>query len=127
MSNLKKQIGANIRYERISRNISIEELAEMLELSSAFVGLIERGQRGASVKNLIKISEIFSVSIDSLINTNRSSYSNLSENKENQNIKVKQETIDSLLYNLDKSELDFIISVIRNLKQLKHSYADEVY
>ncbi|MDR2939929.1 MAG: helix-turn-helix domain-containing protein [Clostridiales bacterium] len=124
MSNLKKQIGANIRYERISRNISIEELAEMLELSSAFVGLIERGQRGASVKNLIKISEIFSVSIDSLINTNRSNYSNLSENKENQNYKARLETINSLLYNLDGSELDFIISIIRSLKQLKHTYSE---
>lgn len=112
---MRKQIGKNIRNERLARNISMEELAEMLELSPAFVGLIERGQRGASVKNLIKISNIFNVDVDSLINE-RASAIHVSENK---GINPKIETVKSILFDFDDEEIDFVILMIKNLRKLR--------
>lgn len=122
-TNLKKQIGSNIRTERLSRGISMEELAEMLEISPAFVGLIERGQRGASVKNLIKISKIFSISIDSLISEEDTSSisSKVGESKKDDSVSMKRETVKSLLYDLNEAELEFIISTVRNLRKLRCS------
>ena len=41
-------IGRNIKMERNRRGISREEFAAMLDLSVAHLGLIERGERGAT-------------------------------------------------------------------------------
>ncbi len=52
-----KLIGSNIRFERQKRDLTIEELSEILNIAPGFLGLIERGQRGTSIKNLCKIAE----------------------------------------------------------------------
>jgi len=44
---LRAIIGENVRNERIARDISIDELSEMIGLTPGFVGLIECGQGGA--------------------------------------------------------------------------------
>ncbi|MCD7904700.1 MAG: helix-turn-helix domain-containing protein [Clostridiales bacterium] len=49
-----KIIGANIHYERQLRNMSIDEAAEMLDIDSGFLGLLERGQRIITVAELCK-------------------------------------------------------------------------
>lgn len=116
----KKTIGKNIRKERISRNISIDELAEMLCLSPAFVGLIERGQRGAKIDNLIKISEIFNVDINNIIYGSNNSNYIVSENKEKPK-ETKVKTLITLMHDLNEKELDFVISVVRNLKKLRNN------
>lgn len=115
----KKTIGKNIRKERISRNISIDELAEMLCLSPAFVGLIERGQRGAKIDNLIKISEIFNTDINNIIYGSNNFSHIVSEDKEKPR-EVKVKTLITLMYDLDEKEIDFIISIVRNLKKLRN-------
>ncbi|MCD8214778.1 MAG: helix-turn-helix domain-containing protein [Clostridiales bacterium] len=51
-----KIIGANIHYERQLKNMSIDEAAEMLDMAPFFLGLLERGQREATVANLISFS-----------------------------------------------------------------------
>ncbi|MCD8157346.1 MAG: helix-turn-helix transcriptional regulator [Clostridiales bacterium] len=43
-------IGMNIRYERQLRNLTIEELSEIIGIAPGFLGLIERGQRGNNYK-----------------------------------------------------------------------------
>lgn len=118
MLNLRKHIGNNIRAERLSLNISMEELAEMLELSPAFVGLIERGQRGASVKNIVKIANIFGVTVDSIVSENSSAVNVREMNKETL-LNSKRETLRSILFDFDEEELDFIISIVKNLRKLK--------
>lgn len=118
MYNLKEQIGRNIREERIAHGISMEELAEMLAISPAFVGLIERGQRGASIKNLIKISRIFSTSIDFLTKNLSKEFEDLDSCHVSRR---KFNTIQSLIYDLNEQELDFLISSIEELKVLNRA------
>ena len=64
---LDKRVGGNIRTERERRGISRERLAEMLDLTVSHLGLIERGERGATALTLEKLSQILGVSVDALI------------------------------------------------------------
>lgn len=121
----KKIVGANINRERTERDMSIDELARMLDLSPAFIGLIERGQRGAKLDNLIKIADIFGITLNDLIyeHTNKDDKL-LQEPNSDKEIEGKKAAITSLLYDLNENELDFIISTIRSLKVLKEEEID---
>ena len=68
---LRTIIGENIRQERMARNISLEELAAILGLTSGFVGLIERGQRGATPITLLKLSTAFGLPVDRFFRCDR--------------------------------------------------------
>ena len=113
-------IGRNIRRLRDNHGLSTEELAGMLDLSVAFIGLIERGQRGLKLDNLIKLTEIFSIDINDLIQPNYDSGSTVSEGKENLKEK-RRKTLNSLVYDLDEKELEFVISCIKSLKKVRSS------
>lgn len=117
---LKRLIGDNIRRERISRNMTVDELAELLELTPGFVGLIERGRRGATVHNLYKLSEIFGIDIDRF--TMSKSKPSLKVAEKNP-AKTKRTKITSLIYQLDEAELEYIIAMIKNLKMFKKGSA----
>ncbi len=111
---LKKAIGENIREARIKKDMSIDELSELLELSPGFVGLIERGQRGATAYTLYKLSEIFQTKIDNFFSGSSQPVSLKEENPVN----VKREKVQTILYGLNTAELDFVIDMIKNLKQM---------
>ena len=115
-------IGENIRNERMARNISIDELAEMLELTSGFVGLIERGQRGTTSCTLYKLAEVFDISIDTLFYRSEDSALSLSEEPKGQ---VKRKKINSLISDFSDRELDFLIAVIKNLRVMNRSRIEE--
>ena len=122
---LRAQIGENIRNERISRNISIDELAEMLGLTSGFVGLIERGQRGTTPTTLYKLSEIFDKSIDAFFHEDVSKALFLSEAPEEQK-KIKRSKVSSFVADLSERELDFVIAMIKSLRSVTRSAYDDM-
>lgn len=78
---LDKIIGLNIRRERTLRGVSREELASMLGLTISHLGLIERGERGATSVVIEKLTETFKVSIDNLFKEH--TRTSLRRNKEN--------------------------------------------
>ncbi|MCL2421702.1 MAG: helix-turn-helix domain-containing protein [Defluviitaleaceae bacterium] len=116
---LRVIIGENIRNERISRNISIDELAEMIGLTPGFVGLIERGQRGTTSNTLLKLSDVFSISIDSLFYLKEGL--SLGEVDKDD---VRRKKISSLISDFSDNELDFLISVIKGVRAMNRSGAD---
>lgn len=61
---LKKYIGSKIRELREKRNMSLEELADLLETTRQTVSRYERGDRQANQDILFQLSDIFNVSID---------------------------------------------------------------
>ncbi|MCL2398159.1 MAG: helix-turn-helix domain-containing protein [Defluviitaleaceae bacterium] len=63
---MNEKIGQRIRELRLYYNLSIEELSDLLGISSGFLRLVERGERGATIERLAKISKIFNVSMDYL-------------------------------------------------------------
>jgi transcriptional regulator with XRE-family HTH domain len=62
-----KQIGKRIRSEREGLGLTRERFAELLELSTNFVGQIERGEKKMSLETLTNISVCLHVSLDYLI------------------------------------------------------------
>ena len=55
LKNLKKSIGQKIKSERVKKNMRVEELALILNVSESFIRLIERGERGTSIQLLLQI------------------------------------------------------------------------
>lgn len=111
-------IGRNIRRFREEHELSIDELAEMLRLSSAFIGLIERGKRGAKLDNLLKLAKIFDVDINDLLRQVDVTTYAVAESKDASQDK-KRKTLIALTYDLDEKELDFIISSVKSLKKVR--------
>jgi len=111
---LDRIIGQNIRAEREMRKMSRDELAETLDLTVSHMGLIERGERGATAVTLEKLAHVFSVSIDSLF-----------AEPDNKKFSVKEESDDDASSNrrkistqitrLNEKETEFVIHVIKGL------------
>lgn len=62
------KIGDKIRYLRRKENINQAELARRLGVSTSTVGFWEIGRRVPDIELLVKLSEIFNVSTDYLLN-----------------------------------------------------------
>lgn len=66
-----KAIGQRIRDERERLDLTREEFAEIVELSSYYVGQLERGERQMSLPVLVNIANCLHVSLDYLIFGNK--------------------------------------------------------
>ena len=58
-----KLIGKKIRVYRKAKGLSQEALAERLNLSTNFIGLVERGQKQVTILSLSKIAEVLEVDL----------------------------------------------------------------
>ena len=114
---LRVMMGSNIRNERKARHLSIEEFAELLGLTPGFIGLIERGDRGATPHTLYKISDVFEMSLGPLFSDNGSNVMNEPESAR----KVKRAKIASLITGLTENEMDFVIQMIKGVKLMNHN------
>ena len=116
--NLCEIIGKNIRAERRKRKFSIDDLAEYIELSASYVGLLERGDRCPSINSLLKLCELFKITPNELLlkRDYKGTFS-VSERKENEH-KDYHKAILSLLQTLNESQLKFTSNMIKNLKKV---------
>lgn len=60
-------LGRRIRDERKKRTYTQEQLAELVGVSDAYIGQIERGERNPTLETLIKIANQLGVTIDYLL------------------------------------------------------------
>ena len=68
MNKINTQLfGKRIRESRRKQNLTLAQLAEKCDISSNFLGQLERGKNIQSLKSLIKIANILEVSIDGLL------------------------------------------------------------
>lgn len=63
----RKILGKRIREERIRIGLTQEQLAEYIDVSTTYIGFIERGERSVTLEKLALLAECFHVSIDSLL------------------------------------------------------------
>lgn len=61
-------IGSRIRQARLHMKMTQEYLSEVVEVTPAFIGHIERGERSVSLATLLKIAMVLNVSTDYLFN-----------------------------------------------------------
>ncbi|MBQ8635827.1 helix-turn-helix transcriptional regulator [bacterium] len=56
-----QKFGKRLKLLRIDRNLTQLELAEILDMSPNFIGMIERGERNTTVENVFKIARALNV------------------------------------------------------------------
>ena len=63
----RQALGKRIREERLKLNLTQEKLAEDVNLSTAYIGQIERGERSLTLENLAAVANRLGVTIDYLL------------------------------------------------------------
>lgn len=62
-----KEFGDNVRKQRIKRGLSQEQLGFIARMDRTYIGMIERGEKNITLKNIKKIASALNVSIVTLI------------------------------------------------------------
>ena len=119
-----KIIGSNIRYERKRRGLTIDDFAKVIGMAPGFLGLIERGQRGTSVKNMVAIAEFFDISLDDLITKDFSNGGADMKDMENTRSAKARRALKSLVSSLTEDEIVFITSVIKSMNKMNTGFID---
>jgi len=110
MSQIDTQLfGKKIREERLKRNLTLEQLSEKCDISSNFLGQLERGKNVPSLKSLIRIANVLEVSIDDLL------FENL-EKINSQNYFSKQ--IQDITKDFDTTQKQTVINLLKLLETL---------
>lgn len=60
-------LGKRIREERLRSGLTQEQTAEYINVSTTYIGLIERGERSVTLEKLIDLANCFQVSVDYLL------------------------------------------------------------
>ena len=119
-----KIIGSNIRYERKRRGLTIDDFAKVIGMAPGFLGLIERGQRGTSVKNMVAIAEFFDISLDDLITKDLSNGGADMKDMENTRSAKARRALKSLVSSLTEDEIVFITSFIKSMNKMNTGFID---
>lgn len=61
-----QKFGKKLKFLRIDKGLTQLELAEILNMSPNFIGMIERGERNTTIENVYKISRALKVKPSSL-------------------------------------------------------------
>ncbi|MEX2345301.1 MAG: helix-turn-helix transcriptional regulator [Balneolaceae bacterium] len=64
---IEKAFGQVVRDMRLERKLSQEKLSELSGLDRSYVSEIERGEKTASIRTLVKLAEGLGISLSSLI------------------------------------------------------------
>lgn len=102
-----KYIGENVRKIRKSKNLTLEQLAELVGISESFLGVAERGASGFSTETIIKISDALNVTTDSLLKRGENTTIAPSD---------RMDTLTTMLKNATDEELDFLIDYVKLCK-----------
>lgn len=94
-------IGKNIRKFRVDRKIRQEDLAEITNLSTAYIGMVERGEKTPSLETFLSIVNALNISADMVL------YEVLSTGYE-----IKTSLINDKIENLSTHDKELIYDVI---------------
>ncbi len=111
-----KIIGSNIRYERKRRGMTIDDFARIIGMAPGFLGLIERGQRGTSMANLVNIADFFGISMDRLIKEDISSGTSLKSPKMTKSEKDRKALL-SMVSSLSDEKVQILAAVAKTLNK----------
>ncbi len=106
-----KKLGKRIREEQLKLGLTQESLSERIEISAAYLGQIERGERSVSLDKLVPLANNLGVSIDYLLSDS------LSPNDDN-----SMNLIRKMFHDKTKEEKELAI----NMLKLLFSYTDSL-
>lgn len=102
-------LGKRIRQERLKNKLTQEQLAEMIDVSTTYIGFIERGERSVTLEKIIDISAILHVSVDTLISPSPNGSPEESQTSE----------LNNLWKTASPDERELILSLIRSVLNYK--------
>lgn len=117
--------GKRLRFLRKRSNLTQDQLAKILNVSTSSIGMYERGEREPSFKVLIDIAKYFSVSIDYLLGNNHDENSTIQNplqslsDKEEYILHLQQDypELFEFLRNATETELKKLIKIIKVIQQ----------
>ena len=116
--------GKNMRFERKVRGLKTELMANFLGISTAYVGLIERGERTPSLDVFMKICNFFSETAESML-SERKTWS-VGENgskrvpkDEPSQKELKKKNVVGMLDTFEEGELNHIVEYLKIFKKFK--------
>jgi len=66
--NLLKKVAFNIKIQRMRKNLTQSELAEIINVHEKYIGKIEAGKQNITLKTLFKISQALDIEIGYFFN-----------------------------------------------------------
>jgi transcriptional regulator with XRE-family HTH domain len=70
MSDILKKFGLRVRELRIEKGWTQEDLAEYTGFHRTYIGMIERGERNLSLKNIETFANTFDIKVHQLVELN---------------------------------------------------------
>jgi transcriptional regulator with XRE-family HTH domain len=62
-----QRFGERVREERLSKNLSQEELADLAGLHRTYIGMVERAEKNITLRNIEKIANALRIPIRKLV------------------------------------------------------------
>ena len=103
------KLGNRIREERLRLNLTQEKLAESANITTAYLGQIERGERGVRLDKLIVIAQTLGVTIDFLLKDYVTSSDDLYIDQ-----------IRQLFYEMNNHDKELAVNIIKLLFSYSH-------
>lgn len=95
-------IGRKIKNLRTINKLSQDELARKLQINRNYLSRIETGKSEPSSSILISLSQLFNISIDSLLDLK----------EKNKTLEEKIITLNEKIKHLDNEDIDFLIKIV---------------
>ncbi|CAB1253690.1 helix-turn-helix domain-containing protein [Clostridium sp. WLY-B-L2] len=113
-----QEVGRRIRGKREELNLTREKFAEMVDLSTLYIGQLERGERQMSLTALVRIANCLHVTTDYLIyGEQKDNGKNIMIRENLRKYKLSGTEDNSVLYELlgrcSKRELDLIENMVK--------------
>ena len=64
-----KKIAFNIKVERMRKNLTQFQLAEMIDVHEKYIGKVESGKQNLTIKTLIKLANALDFKLTKLVDT----------------------------------------------------------
>ena len=103
-------LGHNVRKHRKMKRYTLEQLAEKLDVSTTFIGQIERAVGKPSLETLVKIANALEVSTDTLL------FADLSEKAGSSHFIKKVEELTASFTQMEKELLLKNIEIMKAMK-----------
>ena len=114
--------GENVRLARKERGFTSDVLAKFLGISTAYVGLIERGERCPSLETFLRICDFFGEPYEDMIMPNSAfaiaeKTSLIKSAEVRDQVKRRQKMLASMINTFDIDELNHLINIVKSFKQ----------
>ena len=110
-----KVIGAKIREERKKKGFTQEQLAHQINISTAYMGQIERGERNSSLDIIVDIANALEITVDYILESSYAENSRYNEAMLTYNI-IK------MLQNRDSRDVQTAFSMLTTLFDSLETY-----